>query len=40
MAKNKGKNSQDSPVQGDFATFSGFEEKCGGSKGGKQKAGK
>lgn len=39
MAKNKDKNPQGSPVQGDFATFSGFEEKCG-SKGGKNKAGK
>lgn len=32
MAKNKDKNAQGSPVQGDFATFSGFEEKCAGGK--------
>jgi hypothetical protein len=39
MAKNKDKNAQGSPVQGDFATFSGFEEKCSG-KGGKNKGNK
>jgi hypothetical protein len=39
MAKNRDKNTPDAPVQGDFATFSGFEEKCG-SKSGKGKAGK
>lgn len=38
MAKAKDKNSQQgSPVQGDFANFSGFEEKCGS---GKKKTGK
>jgi hypothetical protein len=39
MAKNKDKNAPGAPVQGDFATFSGFEEKCGG-KSGKNKSGK
>ncbi|MDR7868444.1 MAG: hypothetical protein RIN56_16715 [Sporomusaceae bacterium] len=40
MAKNKDKIAQGSPVQGDFAAFSGFEEKCGGGKGGKNKGNK
>jgi hypothetical protein len=41
MAKNKDKSdAQGAPVQGDFATFSGFEEKCASGKGGKNKAGK
>ncbi len=35
----KAKDKQGSPVQGDFANFDGFEEKCGG-KGGKKKTGK
>lgn len=41
MAKAKDKSGQQgSPVQGDFANFSGFEEKCGSGKGGKKKSGK
>jgi hypothetical protein len=41
MAKAQDKNGpQGSQVQGDFANFSGFEEKCDSGKGGKKKVGK